>query len=311
MLAAASPGEAAASPYDCSCGAWKLPKNCSRTEPIKMTLVAAVHGCICVKGSASEPAPAPLTTYSLCQHDLVTGELHYPWPHDVVATLAVESLALDCLVAEEKAKPLVEEAEDWSGSTSYGTAKSPIDSSSEVLSSDFGLEAPEVSPIYNDGSVGHPDFCARPCLYFAFGTCSGGTECGFCHLAHDKYPLHLDKRNRLTLSRLSVAERMNLILPVLSERAQRLGLARSVENVAQLQLLVSQHPALLEPVQTTTTITRAERKKLAKIMKGLRVQDLISRLKPEETPPSIQLSIEILGSQMREEAIKEQTRDLS
>jgi len=273
---------------------------------MKMTMVAAAHGCSCLKACASGLAPAPLTTDSLCQHDLATGELHYQWPRDVVATLAVESLACYGRAADAKAKPMLEETEDGSGSTAYGTVESPTDSLSEFLSSDSGLEAEEATPIDNDGSVLHPDFCARPCLYFAFGTCSGGSACGFCHLAHDKNPLHFDKRNRLTLSRLSLVERMSLILPMLSERAQRLGLARSVETVAQLQDLVSEHPSLQEPVRTATTITRGERKKLAVVMKGLRVQDLISRLKPEEAPPSIQLSIEILYTQMREEAIKDQ-----
>jgi len=271
---------------------------------MKMTMLAAVHGCSCLKARASGLAPAPLTTVSLCQHDLATGELHHPWPHDAVAKVVVESLAFYGRAADAKAKALLEEAEDGSVSTSYGTVKSPTDSLSEFLSSDVGLEAGEATPIDNDGSVGHPDFCARPCLYFAFGTCSGGNACGFCHLAHDKYPLHLDKRNRLLLSRLSLVERVNLIIPVLSERAQHLGLVRGVETIAHLQKLVSEHPSLQGLARTATTITRGEHKKLAKIMKGLRVQDLISRLRPEEAPPSIQLSIEILDSQMREEAIK-------
>jgi len=91
---------------------------------MKMTMVAAVHGCSCLKARASGLAPAPLTTVSLCQHDLATGELHHPWPHDAVAKVVVESLAFYGRAADAKAKALLEEAEDGSVSTSYGTVKS-------------------------------------------------------------------------------------------------------------------------------------------------------------------------------------------
>lgn len=271
---------------------------------MKMTMVAAVQGCSCMKDSASELAPAPLTTFFLGQHDLVTGEPCGPWPQDDVATLAVESLCLYGRVAKDEAKSLVVAAEDASDSTSYGTPKSPKSSSvssCEGASIEFSLEEPGVVPMDDNGSVGHPDFCSRPCIYFVAGTCSSGSACGFCHLAHDKYPLHLDKRNRLSLSRLSFAERMDLILPIISERIELLGLSQSLECIAQLRLLLSEHPVV---GKAAANMKVGEGKKLVRILKCLRVHDLISRLKPEDAPLSIQLSIEILGWQMREEVVK-------
>jgi len=72
----------------------------------------------------------------------------------------------------------------------------------------------------NPGSVGHPELCPRPCLYFLSGSCTNGSECEFCHLPHPKRPAHLDKKHREMLKDLSAGECAALVFPVLAEKVQ-------------------------------------------------------------------------------------------
>lgn len=74
----------------------------------------------------------------------------------------------------------------------------------------------------NPGSVGHPEVCSRPCLYYAAGNCANGNACDFCHLLHDKRPAHLDKRNRDILQELPFDAVVALVLPVVREKVQAL-----------------------------------------------------------------------------------------
>ena len=70
------------------------------------------------------------------------------------------------------------------------------------------------------GSVGHPDICRRPCLFFNAGNCTNGTACEYCHLPHDVRTPHLDKRQRALVGNLSEVELMNLLLINLQARAK-------------------------------------------------------------------------------------------
>jgi len=70
----------------------------------------------------------------------------------------------------------------------------------------------------NEGSVGHPFLCSRPCLYFAAGQCANGAACAFCHLSHTKRAAHLDKRHRDILRQLTMERAAEVLLPVLQEK---------------------------------------------------------------------------------------------
>jgi len=74
----------------------------------------------------------------------------------------------------------------------------------------------------NPGSIGHPDLCPRPCLFFAQGTCTNGTDCEFCHLPHPKRPAHLDKRHREMIKRMSLVQVGDMLLPILRDKIQGL-----------------------------------------------------------------------------------------
>eukprot|EP00397_Hematodinium_sp_SG-2012_P002239 GEMP01002245.1.p1 GENE.GEMP01002245.1~~GEMP01002245.1.p1 ORF type:complete len:1064 (-),score=235.65 GEMP01002245.1:1504-4695(-) len=49
------------------------------------------------------------------------------------------------------------------------------------------------------GSQGHPNLCARVCLYFWKGECRNGKECHYCHFPHLMRPPRFDKRHRSVL----------------------------------------------------------------------------------------------------------------
>lgn len=117
--------------------------------------------------------------------------------------------------------------------------------------------------------------------------------------------MHLDKRNRLNLGRLSFLQRAKIILPVISKRAQLLNLPSSFQAALQLtQLIDEQHATQELPKVEDTQMTSRERKKLRHMLEGLKVQELIRRLKAEEASPSVQLSIEILSCQMQHEGTR-------
>jgi hypothetical protein len=71
----------------------------------------------------------------------------------------------------------------------------------------------------NTGSIGHPEFCNRPCIFFPVGQCASSKDCNFCHGQHPHRLPHLDKINRTTFKLLSSEERRNLLLSALKERA--------------------------------------------------------------------------------------------
>ncbi|CAE8630228.1 unnamed protein product [Polarella glacialis] len=87
----------------------------------------------------------------------------------------------------------------------------------------------------NPGSMAHPELCRRPCIYFAAGSCANGSACGYCHLSHENRPSHLDRRHRDLLRKLSEAESLALLLPVLRCRAESTGLAAEAAEVLALE----------------------------------------------------------------------------
>jgi len=79
----------------------------------------------------------------------------------------------------------------------------------------------------NPGSIGHPELCPRPCLYFMAGMCSNGNDCEFCHMLHERRPAHLDKRHREMLKEIPFADCAAVALPHLRAKVVALGLGQS------------------------------------------------------------------------------------
>mmetsp|Transcript_146838 Transcript_146838/g.471462 ORF Transcript_146838/g.471462 Transcript_146838/m.471462 type:complete len:477 (-) Transcript_146838:41-1471(-) len=74
----------------------------------------------------------------------------------------------------------------------------------------------------NQGSLGHPELCSRPCLYFASGSCSNGRSCDYCHLPHSRRLAHLDRRHRELLRSKPLEVWAALVLPIVNRRVEGL-----------------------------------------------------------------------------------------
>ncbi|CAK8997259.1 unnamed protein product [Durusdinium trenchii] len=85
------------------------------------------------------------------------------------------------------------------------TTKTPPESSESTgTASGTNDTLPERATLPSAGSVGHPDFCRRPCVLWAYGECPKGATCDFCHCTHtERAKAKFDKFQRETLHALS------------------------------------------------------------------------------------------------------------
>lgn len=116
-------------------------------------------------------------------------------------------------------------------STACDPSESALNSFPELSSSEMSEcdEAEIISSLRSPGSVFHPDFCARPCLFFMSGNCKSGSNCNFCHELHAKRDTHFDKRNRQLLQSASMTERLGLLLPIAKYRLAVAGPAAPLQ----------------------------------------------------------------------------------
>lgn len=116
----------------------------------------------------------------------------------------------------------------------------------------------------NVGSAGHPELCARRCIFHAAGHCTNGSSCGYCHYPHEARPIHLDKRHRELLRMMSAEKRLALLLPVLQRRADILGIREEAEELltvlarraaSEVSATNPLHPRLLSSMKKMTFTT--------------------------------------------------------
>eukprot|EP00928_Gymnodinium_smaydae_P003380 TRINITY_DN11214_c1_g1_i1.p1 TRINITY_DN11214_c1_g1~~TRINITY_DN11214_c1_g1_i1.p1 ORF type:complete len:516 (-),score=72.87 TRINITY_DN11214_c1_g1_i1:250-1797(-) len=74
------------------------------------------------------------------------------------------------------------------------------------------------------GSLGHPELCSRPCVFAAAGLCELGSSCAFCHMPHEKTGVHLDRKRREALKKMTYEERVATILPLVRVKLVELQL---------------------------------------------------------------------------------------
>jgi len=95
-----------------------------------------------------------------------------------------------------------------------------------AIAAPAGLEAGSGGVCHrNVGSMGHPEMCVRPCLYFLRGQCTNGGECRFCHYQHPTRAVHLGRQHRQTLEAATNAECFSIALPILERKMTTLNLA--------------------------------------------------------------------------------------
>eukprot|EP00445_Apocalathium_hangoei_P002036 CAMPEP_0203856250 /NCGR_PEP_ID=MMETSP0359-20131031/10073_1 /ASSEMBLY_ACC=CAM_ASM_000338 /TAXON_ID=268821 /ORGANISM="Scrippsiella Hangoei, Strain SHTV-5" /LENGTH=382 /DNA_ID=CAMNT_0050772843 /DNA_START=73 /DNA_END=1221 /DNA_ORIENTATION=- len=128
------------------------------------------------------------------------------------------------------------------------------------------------SPICSQGSVGHPELCSRPCLYFAMGSCDKGESCEFCHMAHTKRPVHLDKRQRELLRSMSPWEWAALVLPILQKKIESLD--DSLETKAMLIDIASSCGIALGSV--TLAVPQRSQRMMILTMRSMSLRSLLT-----------------------------------
>ena len=84
---------------------------------------------------------------------------------------------------------------------------------------------------FSEGSVGQPEVCRRPCVYFNNSFCQSGATCTFCHYPHTNREPKLDKRQRSTLDEMTKAQLLTLVLHSLRKRAVVTGMADEAAGV--------------------------------------------------------------------------------
>ena len=83
----------------------------------------------------------------------------------------------------------------------------------------------------SEGSVGHPEVCRRPCVYFNRGFCQSGAACTYCHCQHTDRDPKPDKKQRTTLDEITQAQLLTLVLRFLRQRAEATGMADKATGV--------------------------------------------------------------------------------
>lgn len=112
---------------------------------------------------------------------------------------------------------------DWTGERDAATQAVPPKHGLSKQSARSVSASSRLPPPFNEGSIGHPELCAKPCMFFASGVCSRSDSCGFCHFPHTGRPGHLDKRNRARLENLDPQSRAELLLPLIQSKLKAIN----------------------------------------------------------------------------------------
>ncbi|CAE6968272.1 unnamed protein product [Symbiodinium natans] len=84
------------------------------------------------------------------------------------------------------------------------------------------------------GSLGHPEVCRRPCIYFIAGHCENGQGCTFCHMEHAQKTPKLDKKQRHLIQCLSSAQFIELVMHTCRNKAEQAGFLEEAKAILDL-----------------------------------------------------------------------------
>ncbi|CAE7262057.1 unnamed protein product [Symbiodinium pilosum] len=106
--------------------------------------------------------------------------------------------------------------------------------------SPFG-QIPDQSPLAeffpllpSQGSLGHPELCRRPCIYFIAGHCENGNACAYCHMEHIEKTPKLDKRQRTIMQGLSRPQLLGLVMHFCRGKAEQAGFLNEADEILGL-----------------------------------------------------------------------------
>ena len=128
----------------------------------------------------------------------------------------------------------------------------------------------EFFPLPSQGSLGHPEVCRRPCVYFIAGYCEHGQACAYCHMEHTEKMPKLDKRQRGIMQRLSRAQLLELVLHFCRNKAKQGGFC---EEARELLGMMSQESEGARPV--AQVVADRDLRNLHKTLARMNVSNLI------------------------------------
>ena len=97
----------------------------------------------------------------------------------------------------------------------------------------------------SQGSLGHPEVCRRPCIYFIAGHCENGHGCAYCHMEHTEKTPKLDKRQRTIIQGLSRPQLLGLVMHFCQSKAEQAGF---LEEAGEILGMLAQESAGARPL---------------------------------------------------------------
>lgn len=130
----------------------------------------------------------------------------------------------------------------------------------------------------NRGSLGHPEACNRPCIYFATNRCANGSECEFCHVPHPRRSSRLDRERREFLQTLPHSTARALLLFFVRARMYANGWHRDCE--AAFARLVAACGETASTIRCAASQVRRSRcgRDLIGVLRSLSLRSLLSTL---------------------------------
>ncbi|CAJ1338439.1 unnamed protein product [Effrenium voratum] len=155
----------------------------------------------------------------------------------------------------------------------------------QAFGTDVDFQKPSAQDLQENGlpsrgSLGHPELCKRPCIYFSAGRCVHDTKCSYCHMPHHEKAPKLDKRQRGALQALSHPELLGLVSQFCRPKARALG-------PAACQIL-----GLLEEAKGTRLpewVGEREARNLSKILQRMNFSTLVGLVIHHASPEKSEL----------------------
>mmetsp|Transcript_63062 Transcript_63062/g.118021 ORF Transcript_63062/g.118021 Transcript_63062/m.118021 type:complete len:286 (-) Transcript_63062:196-1053(-) len=140
------------------------------------------------------------------------------------------------------------------------TPNPPLDEVKELNMLDHSQT--HITSLVLSGSTGHPEMCGRPCVRWAFGNCTDGDSCGFCHLEHVRPKNKLDKPGRQLWADLSEGQVLIFLLDALGGRARK---AQAVKDMGPVLELIAERLKELGGHAAVPSVSRAQARQLSPV----------------------------------------------
>eukprot|EP00747_Dinoflagellata_sp_TGD_P151777 gnl/TRDRNA2_/TRDRNA2_177241_c0_seq9.p1 gnl/TRDRNA2_/TRDRNA2_177241_c0~~gnl/TRDRNA2_/TRDRNA2_177241_c0_seq9.p1 ORF type:complete len:354 (+),score=62.10 gnl/TRDRNA2_/TRDRNA2_177241_c0_seq9:71-1132(+) len=160
--------------------------------------------------------------------------------------------------------------------------------------------------VSHSGSVGHPELCSRPCLYYAAGKCVNGNACRFCHEPHPDRAHHLDKHHRQMLKAMPFSTSLHLMSPIIKTKAAALDLpaefvAQLLDSLEVASIVENKYEVETEEAEIKTHITQS----FTRAFRLMSLRSMLATLTRKAKNQHTQEAIEKVLQAMREGSLSQ------